>query len=182
MAENRRGTERRVPAARRLSKAADVPKDEVGQGAGPVAAADVEATSLAMRPRARLTCHSWSAWPPSANQRCCECLHGAWFGTHPWRMSLLSTWRNDSGRFESVAGRKENSAESGRRFFLFRGARAHTHTHAGGTVPAGPVSCLSSNGSDVAALLLLPSEPSVPRFCEVRPATARPKLGRLGCA
>lgn len=54
MAENRRGTERRVPAARRLSKAADVPKDEVGQGAGPVAAADVEATSLAMRPRALL--------------------------------------------------------------------------------------------------------------------------------
>lgn len=43
-AENRRGTERRILAERRLSKAADVLKGEVGQGVGSVTAVDAEET------------------------------------------------------------------------------------------------------------------------------------------
>lgn len=116
-------------------------------------------------------------------RRCCECLHGAWFGTRPGRVSLLSTWRSDSGRFESVAGRKENSAQSGRRFFLFRGALPHAHTRTDTHIRAGRWRYLAYRQTEATLLLLLllPCEPTVLRFSEAQPATGRPQLRHVGC-
>lgn len=141
MAENRRGTERRIVAAdRRLYKAADVPKDEVGQGVF-VAAADAEATTPplpAMRPHALFFSRFSRRW---------------WSASVPWRSSVIRdvgvanacTARgsarargecHSSRHGEAIAddlkvwrGGKKIAHKAGVGFSCFA-ARCRTHTHA----------------------------------------------------
>lgn len=126
MAENRRGTERRVPAASHLSKAADVPKDEVGQGSA--AAAVVEAAPPAMRPLLvsvvtrgqrglpRLIRDVANACTAHGSARargeCHSCRHGETISDD------LKVWR----------GGKKITQKAGVGFSCFA-ARAHTRTH-----------------------------------------------------